>query len=385
MSDKQSQIKARQTRITAEQAEIALLEALPDGLDIELAYQSSSEWRVGLKGDLLTAVHLLPPIAIEIRSDSWGHPEERKLDRLAQDGDISFPVWFSNDQKASWSTMLPNGMRVEVLLKDSSVDLMQPPKGYEIFRGPHKTFYKRIPLLVDSTPRTHSPVELFMLNWDEFYDRKNYNAAQKQFANMVKARSASNAKLTEADLPPMPPSTMSVAGEELVIMGSPRVLAPQAYTGQLSALVRAGGFWKAFTPEMAKELLDFSNEMATELQEEEDQFSKKTAVVAKNLADEFIATFVKTQRNSPNARVIAAWVSARLGVTVSITQREKTNTGLTKDVLLHRHWVTVGRIHEGWEVKLPASYDPAGFDWEYPAFVEYEAAGPLFEKPLAMA
>jgi len=385
MSDKNSQIAVRQKHIDSHQAEIALLERLPDGLDIENVYRSSGDWCLVLKGDVFNAITALPPLAVEIRGDNWGEPQPNKLEQFAADGDICYPVWQdAGKSRASWFTRLPTGEELRVSLEAPSVSLLRPPKGYEMLVGHHRTFFKRIPLLVDSTPRTHSPAELFALNWGAFEQSEGYNARQSALAAAVKAVVARNEILTAADLPTLPAATMEVAGEQLVILGSPvRQGADDAYTGKLFALVRMGGFWGAFTPAMAERLLAYANKVRLPLKELEDRFCKETLEKAKVLATQFIEEHVPSQRCKANPKVIAAWVSARLGVTVNISKRESQFSGATRDVLVTQHWISFGGHLEGWSYEIPATFDANGFDWEYPPFVEYEEAGPLFAEPTA--
>lgn len=385
MSDKNSQIAARQKLIDSCQAEIALLECLPNSLDIENVFRSAGNWCLVLNGDVFNAITALPPLAIEIRGDNWGEPQPNKLNRFAADGDICYPVWQeAGKSRASWFARLPSGEELRISLESPTVGLLRPPKGYELLVGHHRTYFKRIPLLVDSTPRTHSPSELFALNWGAFEDSEGYNARQSSLAAAIKAAAERNETLTAADLPPMPPATMEIAGEHLMILGGPvRMGANDAYTGKLPALVRMGGFWGAFTPAAAERLLAYANKVRLPLKELEGQFCKETLEKAKVLATQFIEEYVHSQRCNANLKVIAAWVSARLGITVSITKRDAQCTGTTRDTLLTNHWISFGGFHEGWSYAVPATYDVNGFDWEYPPFVEYEEAGPLFPEPTA--
>lgn len=385
MSDKNSQIAARQKRIDSYRAEMVLLEHLPEGLDIENVYLSSGDWCLVLNGDVFNAIAALPPLAVEIRGDNWGEPQPNKLDHFASDGDICYPVWREEGKsRASWFSRLPSGEELRVSLESPSVGLLHPPKGYELLVGHHRTYFKRVPLLVDSTPRTHSPAELFALNWREFEDAEGYNARQSSLAAAVKAAAERNEALVAADLPSMPPATMELAGEQLVILGGPvRMGADDTYTGKLPALVRLGGFWGAFTPAAAERLLAYANKVRSPLKELEEQFCKETLEKAKVLATQFIEEHVPSQRCNANPKVIAAWVSARLGITVSVTKRESQFTGTTCDTLLTYHWISFGGHHESWSYEISATYNANGFDWEYPPFVEYEEAGPLFPEPTA--
>ena len=383
MSDKNSQIAARQKHIDSYRAEMALLEQLPEGLDIENVYRSSGDWCLVLNGDVFNAIAALPPLAIEIRGDNWGEPQPNKLAHFAADGDICYPVWReAGKNRASWFARLPSGEELRVSLESPTVDLLCPPKGYELLTGHHRTYFKRIPLMVDSTPRTLSPAELYAMNWRAFEDEEGYNARQASLAAAVKAAAARNETLTAADLPSVPPATMGIAGEHLVILGGPvRLGSDDTYTGKLPALVRMGGFWGAFTPAAAERLLAYANKVCLPLQELEDQFCKETLEKAKVLATQFIEEYVPSQRCKANPKVIAAWVSARLGATVSITKRESQFAGATRDVLVTQHWISFGGYHEGWSYEIPGTFDANGFDWEYPPFVEYEEAGPLFPEP----
>lgn len=376
------QIARRQAQIEEAQAEIIFLSRLPDGLDIESCLPCGGEWLLNINGDANEAIHLLPPLAIEIRADNYGEPVASFQERLATNGDICFPVWTNSSGKTTWWSCLDSGERVKVGLsgKQSSQNVVFPqvPEGYVCLKAHHATFYKR-KRAVAQYERVTRPAEENSRKWNEFYQVAGYRENQKQLARVLQAAANHDQHVEMSDLPAMPAETLSVAGAELVILRSGSTHSTgEPYKGPFPALPRIGNFWRAFTLKQAEELVAFANTMVVPLETRDERFCRQLLEVAREAASEFVSLFLTAQRNKPDTSVIAEWVSARVGYPVSITLRDRRNCSTEPQGIRYICWVAVDKWMEDWSFTVPAVFDLQGFDWEYPSTTEYEPCGPLF-------
>lgn len=135
-------LESRINDINRRKAEIALIDQLPDGLNIKGFKLVGEGAELCIDGNVNDAIGILSPAAIDVQADAANGTHERPLERPASTNDEYFPVWRLSASRTRWFSLLSSGKCLLVTCTGDGMAL-NVPHGYEAMAGTHKVFFRR--------------------------------------------------------------------------------------------------------------------------------------------------------------------------------------------------------------------------------------------------
>jgi hypothetical protein len=266
-----------------------------------------------------------------------------------------------------WQTRLLNSpVRVELYTADATDWEHLMAEGRFVTNGSYSVILQ--PLVEPDVKPLATAQQAWNAKWDEFFMAQDYSASQLSFARAFKAAAVHRTVVTAADLPRPAPSTMTVAGQDLVILQTGTSPEEWPAKSSMRALARVGSFWGRFTQEQADRLLQFQQDMTASAPGPDSEYHEIMVVLekAKLALEQFNRESWGEYRGKPPASLLSNYLQAEFGYPISVSYRDQVRAFGSK--YSQEVWISLQACNLGAVVNHKGIYEKGDKLWfEHPA------------------